>query len=83
MDNKEYSDFDRRIHSLENTYAKFSEVLVHSAVTDQKIQSMDRSLSVMQEEVKSLRRAIVTFAMSISLSAIVFAFAVFELLGQK
>lgn len=42
----------------------------------------DDDVKSLAEEVKSLRRALYTFALSVVGSAVVFAFTVFELLGR-
>lgn len=77
------ADIESRVTILENNQAEVLKTVIKSAVADQKIESMDKTIIEVKEEVKSLRRAMIGFSLSISLSAIVFAFAVFELLGQN
>lgn len=80
--------FERRLTALEDGFTKFTESrftesLVHAARMDQQIESMEKSINSIQDEVRSLRRSMIGFALSISGSAIVFAFTVFELLGRS
>ena len=74
--------FDERLKKLEHSHEKFLDAVIHSGVVDEKLANMQNIVNKMQDEVSSLRRAMIGFALSISLSAIVFAFAVFELLGN-
>jgi len=76
------ADIESRVTVLENNQAEVLKTVIKAAVADQKIEAMDRTITEVKDEVKSLRRAMIGFSLSISLSAIVFAYAVFELLGQ-
>lgn len=72
-----------RVDNLEKDNKNFLNYAVKIAVIEQNIKTLQGDISSISEEVHSLRKTMIGFAMSISLSAIVFAFTVFELLGKS
>ena len=69
------ADIESRVTVLENNQAEVLKTVIKAAVADQKIEAMDRTITEVKDEVKSLRRAMIGFSLSISLSAIVYRFA--------
>lgn len=72
-----------RIENLEKENKNFLNYAIKIAVIEQNVITLQTDISSISDEVSSLRKTMIGFAMSISLSAIVFAFTVFELLGKS